>query len=95
MGTFEARIRNVLDEIDTLRTPECLDSNSIGKFAEGRLASEEKQIAEEHLLYCLYCLKQLNDMKALLYCRRHPTALSPKLIERLRSLCPDRAPKND
>ena len=92
MGTF-ATIRNVLDEIGVLKTPECLDSNSIGEFAEGRLASEKKRLMEEHLLSCLYCIKQLNDMKALLYYTRRPTALSPKLIERLRSLFPNQPPK--
>ena len=89
MDTFEAEIRNTLKEIDTLRTPECLDSISIGLFAEGRLTGEEKQKAEEHLLSCLYCLKQFNDMKEMLHYQKHPVALSPALIERLRALYSD------
>jgi hypothetical protein len=59
MDAFEAGLRYVLNDIDRLRTPECLDPISIGLFAEGRLTDEEKQSIEEHLLSCLYCVKQL------------------------------------
>lgn len=58
MDAFEAGIRDALKEIDKFRTPECLDAVSIGLFAEDRLTDEEKQRMEEHLLSCLYCLKQ-------------------------------------
>ena len=86
MDTFEAGIRDILNEIDKLRTPECLDSISIGLFAEGKLPDEEKRRAEGHLLSCLYCLKQLSDMKELLHYRKHPAAVSPGLRERLKAL---------
>jgi hypothetical protein len=59
-------------------------------LAEGRLTGEEKQRAEEHLRSCLYCLKQLNDMKEMLHYQKHPLALSARLFERLRTLYPDR-----
>ena len=70
-----------MKEIDTLRAPECLDTVSIGLFAEGKLGDEEKQRAEEHLLTCLYCLKQLVDMKEMLYYEKHPTPISPELVQ--------------
>ena len=72
-----------------LKTPECLDSVSIGLFAEGRLSNEEKQRAEEHLLACLYCIKQLNDMREMLYYERHPTGISQKVVERLEGRYPE------
>jgi hypothetical protein len=90
METFEAGLRDALDEIDRLRAPECIDTVSIGLFAEGRLTDEEKKRMEEHLISCLYCLKQLNDMKEMLYYQRHPVELSPRLYKRLRALYPDR-----
>jgi hypothetical protein len=95
MNTFETGIRGALNEIDSPRTPECLDSVSIGLFAEGRLSDEEKKRAEEHLLSCLYCLKQLNDMKEMLYYQRPPVALSPGLVERLRMLHSDQLSKDE
>lgn len=95
MDAFEAGIRDILNEIDTLRTPECLDAVSIGLLAEGKLTDEEKQGMEEHLLSCLYCLKQLNDMKEILHYQKHPAALSPGLVERLRALYPDQASRNE
>jgi hypothetical protein len=86
MDTFEAGIRDILNEIDKLRTPGCLDSISIGLFTEGKLPDKEKRRAEGHLLSCLYCLKQLSDMKQLLYYRKHPAAVSPGLLDRLKAL---------
>jgi len=86
MDTFDAGIRGALHEIDQLRTPECLDTISIGLLAEGRLTGEEKRRADEHLRSCLYCLKQLNDMKEMLHYQKHLTRLSPQLAERLKAL---------
>jgi hypothetical protein len=87
MDTFETEIKDALKEIDRFRTPECLDPALIGPFAEGTLSGEEKQRVENHLQKCLYCLKELNDMKEMLYYRAHPLRLSPELSGRLRALC--------
>jgi hypothetical protein len=95
MNTFEAGIRDALNEIDKVRTPECLDPVSIGLFIEDRLTDEERQRMEEHLRTCLYCLKQLNDMKEMLYYQKHPVALSPGLVERLQAIYPDRLSKDE
>jgi len=95
MSIFEEKMRTALEEIETLKTPECLDSVSIGLFAEGRLFSEEKQRAEEHLVTCLYCIKQLNDMKEMLYYERHPTGISQKLVERLEGLYREQRVRNE
>jgi hypothetical protein len=89
MDTFDAKIRDALKEIDRLRTPECLDTISIGLFAEGRLTGEEKERMEEHLLSCLHCLKQLNNMKEMLYYQRHPATLSPGPVKRLKAMYKD------
>ena len=86
MSIFETEIKNALKEIDRFRTPGCLDSTLIGLFAEKKLSGEEKRKAEDHLQKCLYCLKQLNDMKELLYYRAHPARLSSQLSSRLRGL---------
>jgi hypothetical protein len=49
MDTFETGIRDILNEIDKLRIPECPDPVSIGLFTEGKLPDEEKRRAEERL----------------------------------------------
>lgn len=95
MSMFEERMRTALEEIETLKTPECLDPVSVGLFAEGRLSDEEKQRAEKHLLACLYCIKQLNDMREMLYCERHPTGISQKLAERLEALYREQLSRNE
>lgn len=85
---IETRVKDALREIDNLKTPACLDTISIGLYAENKLSGEERQKAEEHLQACLYCLKRLNDMKELLYYRKYPARLSPQLVGRLRTICP-------
>jgi hypothetical protein len=67
---------NTLEEIDMFRTPECLDTISIGLLVEGKLPGKEKQRAEKHLLSCLCCLKQLNE--------KHRAATASALAEFIR-----------
>ena len=86
MSTFETELKNTLKEIDSFRTPECLDEEIIGSYAEQNLPEEEKERAEAHLQECLYCLKRLNDAKEMLYWRAHPAQLSPELGSRLKGL---------
>jgi len=91
--SFEEKLKNMLQDIDSIKTPDCLDTNTIGFYAENRLSQEDKQKAEGHLHSCLYCLKQLNDMQELLYYERHKVTLSPKLLDKLRGLRPKQKEK--
>jgi len=84
--SFEENLKNMLQVVDSMKTPDCLDTNTIGFYAESKLPLEDKEKAETHLQSCLYCLKQLNDMQELLYYQEHKVAISPKLIEKLRGL---------
>jgi tetratricopeptide (TPR) repeat protein len=92
---IENELKSALQEIDCLKTRACLDAVSIGLYAEDKLPRKERQKAEEHLYTCLYCLKLLNDTKELLYYRKHPAHLSPRLVSRLRAMCPMREMKSE
>lgn len=81
---FEAKLKNGLQDVDSLKTPDCLDTITIGFYAENNLSQEDKLKAENHLHSCLYCLKQLNDMKELLYYQEHKVTVSPNLLEKLK-----------
>lgn len=85
--SFDMKLKNVLQEIEGLKTPACLDTNTIGLYAENKLSHEGQQKAEGHLQSCLYCLKQLNDMKEMLYFQDQKTSISLELTERLKGLC--------
>lgn len=91
----EEKIREALAQIDSLRTPDCLDAATLGRFAEKSLREVERAKAEAHLHTCLYCLKQLNDMTELLHYQMRRTPLSPRLAARLRNLQPDRENHQD
>ncbi|MCL2760382.1 MAG: tetratricopeptide repeat protein [Desulfuromonadales bacterium] len=86
----EEKIKDALKQIDSLKTPDCLNVATIGRFAEKKLEETEMIKAEAHLHTCLYCLKQLNDMTELLYYQKNIEPLSPRLAERLRNLQPGR-----
>ena len=82
-----------LPGIEGFRGEDCLDSATLGLFAEGKLHEQKKEAAAGHLLACPYCLKQLNDMMEMLYCEKLPKKLSPRLAGRLRRLCPEAGEK--
>ncbi len=64
---LETRIKAALPDIERLRTAKCLDVDTIGRYADNTLLGAERDTAEQHLHTCLYCLKQLNDMTAMLH----------------------------
>jgi hypothetical protein len=86
---METKIKEALKDIDHFRTPECLDDNTIGQYAESSLAEPQQQAAEAHLRTCLYCLKQLNVMTELLHFQKQPVPLSPRLAARLKEILPE------
>lgn len=93
MDEFEARIKNAFKEIAGLKTPACLDTASIGLFAEEKLSGAEKEKAEEHIKSCLYCLNQLTEMQELLFFRSQKTQIPHELANKLRALNPSQEKK--
>jgi S1-C subfamily serine protease len=88
---LENKIKAALKDIDSFRTSDCLDDNTIGRYAENKLAEPQRQAAEAHLHTCLYCLKQLNDMTELLHYQKQQVLLSPRLASRLEEILPEPA----
>jgi S1-C subfamily serine protease len=87
---LERTIKKALENIEGLRTADCLDATTLGHFAVKKLGEQERQAAEAHLHTCLFCLKQLNDMTELLHYQQQKVPLSSHLAKRLRSLRPGR-----
>jgi S1-C subfamily serine protease len=85
---LERKIKEALADIESLRTPDCLDATTFGRYCENMLDESERRAAEDHLHTCLYCLKQLNDITELLHYQKQRVPLSSHLAERLRSLKP-------
>jgi S1-C subfamily serine protease len=85
--TFEKRMADALRNVDSLKTADCLDSTVIGLYAENELSQEQRSKVEDHLQSCLYCVKQLNDMKELLHYHGQWTPISDELFDRLNALC--------
>lgn len=75
---LENKIKSALADIDSFKTESCLDVNTVGLYAEGKLAGSQKESIENHLHACLYCLKQLNDMSVLLHCTREASLAQHK-----------------
>jgi len=84
----ERKIKEALEDIESLRTADCLDATTLGRFVEKLLGERERQAAEAHLHTCLFCLKQLNDMTELLRYQKRRLPLPSALAERLQSLKP-------
>jgi tetratricopeptide (TPR) repeat protein len=91
---LENNMKAALADIDSFQTADCLDTEIIDLYVENRLDDSEREIVEKHLHTCLYCLKQLNDMTALLHFQKQAAVnqhkkqqsqtTAPSLAERLR-----------
>lgn len=85
---FESKIKNVLKDVDKVKTASCLNTNTIGLYCEGKLAQDEKERCREHIDSCLYCVHQINEMEKLLYYHKQEVSISPQLLDRLKNLNP-------
>lgn len=88
MTSLESKIKKKLPDLDALQGIDCLNDANLGRYAEGNLPAEERQMAEEHLCACLFCLQRLNEMQELLSYQKEAPSLSPDLARRLRELQP-------
>lgn len=73
---LEKTIKEALSDIDSFKTEDCLDVETVGRYAESKLPEAERDAADAHLHSCLYCLKQLNDITELLYAQNKSAVTS-------------------
>lgn len=85
---FESKLKSVLKNTDSLKTPSCFDTVVIGLYIEEKLSKEERKNVEEHIKSCLFCLNQLNEMKELLYYQSKEVPIPHHLMEKLKDLYP-------
>ena len=86
MDELKAKITDAFNNFDELKTPACLDANTVGMFAENKLPEKDMAKAETHIQSCLYCLGQLSEMKELLYLSSEAEPVSPDLENKLAGL---------
>jgi TolA-binding protein len=85
---LETRLKTALQGIERFRTPGCLSETTIGSYIEKKLDEPLRREVEAHLNGCLHCLKQLNDMTALLHYQKQKAALPQHLRQKLQELLP-------
>jgi len=86
MDNLKAKTADAFNNFDDQKTPACLDSKTVGMFAENKLPEKDMAKAEAHIQSCLYCLGQLTEMKELLYLASEAEPVSPELDKKLSGL---------
>jgi hypothetical protein len=86
--SFESKLRKYLKNIETMKTPSCIETETIGLYIEGKLPGGEKMRVEKHISSCLYCLDQLVELRELVYFQKNTIALTPHLLKNILDLCP-------
>ena len=86
--SFESKLRKYLKNIETMKTPSCLETQTIGLYIEDKLPQGEKMMVEKHITSCLYCLNQLTELKELIYFQKHKAPLPSHLLQNIKSLFP-------
>lgn len=79
-----------------MKTPSCLDTDTIGFYIENKLPKGEKIRVEKHISSCLYCLNQLTELRELVYFQRQSAPLPTHLLQRIKGLFPkEEKPQKD
>jgi len=86
--SFESKLKKYLKNIEIMKTPSCLDTDTIGFYIENKLPKGEKMRVEKHISSCLYCLNQLTELKELVYFQRQSTPLPSHLLQKIKDLFP-------
>ena len=94
-NSLDTKIKEALQELDSLKSPDCLDDAAIGTYADNTVSDEERRQSEAHLQTCLYCLNRLNEMKELLHYQHHPVPVPNDLMDRLQGLIQPQEQKSE
>ena len=84
--SFESKLKKYLKNIEIMKTPSCLDIDTIGFYIEDKLPQGEKMRVEKHISSCLYCLNQLTELKELVYFHRQSAPLPSHLLQKIEGL---------
>ncbi|MGH7775435.1 MAG: hypothetical protein ACREQA_24680, partial [Candidatus Binatia bacterium] len=82
----------LLKDIESHKTPECLSLAALGQYIEHTLPSEEWDRVERHVRSCLYCLNQLVELRELLFLEKKADPLPPHLEKNLQRLAAKQNP---
>jgi len=86
--SFESKLKKYLKSIEIMKTPSCLDTDTIGFYIENKLPKGEKIRVEKHISSCLYCLNQLTELKELIYFQRKRAPMPSRLLQKIKDLFP-------
>jgi hypothetical protein len=86
--SFELRLRKSLKNTGAMKTPSCLETETIGLYIEDKLPEGEKMRVEKHVASCLYCLDQLVELRELVYLQKHTTPLPSHLLQKIVDIYP-------
>lgn len=86
--SFESKLKKYLKNIEIMKTPSCLDTDTIGFYIENKLPKGEKIRVEKHISSCLYCLNQLTELKELIYFQRQRSPMPSRLLQKIKDLFP-------
>jgi len=86
--SYESKLKKYLRNIEIMKTPSCLDTDTIGFYIENKLPPGEKMRVEKHISSCLYCLNQLTELKELVYFQRQSAPLPSRLLQNIMGLFP-------
>ena len=71
-----------------MKTPSCLETETIGLYIEDKLPEGEKMRVEKHIASCLYCLEELVELRELIYFQKHTVPLPLHLLQKIVDLYP-------
>lgn len=91
--SFESKLKKYLKNIEIMKTPSCLETETIGLYIEDKLPAGERMRVEKHFASCLYCLDQLVELRELIHFQEHYVPLNSHLLQKINGLFPKEEPR--
>ncbi len=74
--------QTLLGEIENRKGPNCVAVKAFSKVMDGQMPWREKQVIEQHIAECLYCLDRATSLKETIFHLRNLPPLEEELVKK-------------
>jgi hypothetical protein len=91
---FNVSARSLIEAAEKTKTEQCLPLKTFNNIVNGQISWRERDVAEEHIRDCYYCIDRFTGFQEMVRLRKDATLLSEELVDsRLQQLGFEKAKK--
>lgn len=82
-GAFDTSSRVLIEGAEKARTDDCISLKTFNNIINGQITWRERELAEEHMLNCAYCVDRFTSLNEMIRYRKDAEPLAEDAVERV------------